>query len=263
MTSTYENISLEFRGLAAVITIDRPAALNALNTETLDELADALGEAASYEELRVLIITGSGDKAFIAGADIAEMAEMTSIEAEDFSLQGQEVLNGIEHFPAPVIAAVNGFALGGGTELAMACDLVLCSSNAVFGQPEVNLGVIPGFGGTQRLARLVGPMRAREIIFTGRNISATEAVEIGLALRVAPEGTPVIEAAMELATRIARVGPVAVRLAKRAINENADSAMPVALAAERSLFAMCMSTDDQAEGMQAFLDKRKARFEGF
>jgi len=263
MPSQYQNLTLEFRGLAVIITINRPKALNALNSETLDELAEALSEAAEYEDLRTLIITGAGDKAFIAGADISEMCEMSCIEAEDFALQGQEILNGIEHFPAPVIAAVNGFALGGGTELAMACDLILCSSNAVFGQPEVKLGVIPGFGGTQRLARLVGAMRAREIIFTGRNVTAQEAVQIGLALKVLPEGQDVVEAAMELATQIARVGPVAVRLAKRAINENVDSALPVALAAERTLFAMCMSTEDQQEGMKAFLEKRKARFQGF
>jgi enoyl-CoA hydratase len=236
----YENVTLELRGPAAIITINRPKALNALNSATLDDLADALMDASAYEDLRALIITGSGAKAFVAGADISEMSTMTAIEAEDFALQGQEVLNGIEHFPAPVIAAVNGFALGGGTELAMACDL----------------------GGTQRLARLVGAMRAREIIFTGRNVSAAEAVEIGLALKVLPEGESVLEAAEALAGKIARVGPVAVRLAKRAINENVDSALPVALAAERSLFAMCMSTDDQTEGMDAFLNKRKAEFQG-
>ncbi len=261
--SEYENVTLEFRGPAAIITIDRPKALNALNSATLDDLAEALMEASGYEELRALIITGSGSKAFVAGADISEMSEMSSIDAEDFALHGQEVLNGIENFPAPVIAAVNGFALGGGTELAMACDLIICSHNAVFGQPEVKLGVIPGFGGTQRLARLVGPMRAREIIFTGRNIPAAEAVEIGLALKVLPEGESVLEAAEALAGKIGRVGPVAVRLAKRAINENVDSALPVALAAERTLFAMCMSTEDQTEGMDAFLEKRKAKFQGF
>jgi enoyl-CoA hydratase len=258
----FDNVTLEYRGPAAIISINRPKALNALNSATLDDLADALMEASTYEELRALIITGTGPKAFVAGADISEMSSMSALDAEDFALQGQEVLNGIEHFPAPVIAAVNGFALGGGTELAMACDIILCSSNAVFGQPEVKLGVTPGFGGTQRLTRLVGPMRAREIIFTGRNIPAAEAVEIGLALRVLPEGESVLEAAEALAAKIARVGPVAVRLAKRAINENADVAMPVALAAERSLFAMCMSTDDQTEGMDAFLNKRKPAFQG-
>jgi enoyl-CoA hydratase len=258
----FDNVTLEYRGPAAIISINRPKALNALNSATLDDLADALMEASTYEELRALIITGTGPKAFVAGADISEMSSMSALDAEDFALQGQEVLNGIEHFPAPVIAAVNGFALGGGTELAMACDIILCSSNAVFGQPEVKLGVIPGLGGTQRLTRLVGPMRAREIIFTGRNIPAAEAVEIGLALRVLPEGESVLEAAEALAAKIARVGPVAVRLAKRAINENADVAMPVALAAERSLFAMCMSTDDQTEGMDAFLNKRKPAFQG-
>ncbi len=261
MAGRYQNITLEFRGLAAIITIDRPKALNALNAETLDELAEALVDAASYEELRVLVITGAGKKAFIAGADISAMAEFSCVEAEDFALQGQEVLNGIENFPAPVIAAVNGFALGGGTELAMACDLVICSPNAVFGQPEVKLGVIPGFGGTQRLARLVGAMRARELIFTGRNVSAEEAVEIGLALKIVQED--VVEAAFALATQIAGRGPVAVRLAKRAVNENIDAALPTALAAERTLFSVCFSTEDQSEGMVAFLKKRKAVFKGY
>ncbi len=260
--SENENVLLEQRGTTAIITINRPQALNALNTATLDDLADALVEASEIEDLRALVITGSGDKAFVAGADISEMSDMSCIEAEDFALQGQEVFNGIEHFPVPVIAAVNGFALGGGTELAMACDLVLCSHNAVFGQPEVKLGVIPGFGGTQRLARLVGAMRAREIIFTGRNVRAPEAVNIGLALRAVPDGESVLDAALDLANRIARVGPVAARLAKRAINENVDSPLPVARAAERTLFALFMSTEDQTEGMAAFLDKRKADFQG-
>lgn len=261
MAGRYDNISLEFRGLAALITIDRPKALNALNMATLDELDDALVEVASREGVRALIITGSGDKAFVAGADISEMREMTPVEAEDFALQGQAVLSAVESFPVPVIAAVNGFALGGGTELALACDLILCAPNAVFGQPEVRLGVIPGFGGTQRLPRLVGPQRAREIIFTGRQVTAREAVEIGLALRVV-EGDDVVTAALELATLIARQGPVAVRLAKRSINENLDIALPVALAAERTLFAMCFATEDQDEGMAAFLEKRKAVFRG-
>lgn len=261
--SELENVLLEQHGHTAVLTINRPKALNALNSATLDDIADALIEASELEDLRALVITGSGNKAFVAGADISEMSDMSCIDAEDFALQGQEVLNGIEHFPVPVIAAVNGFALGGGTELAMACDLILCSHNAVFGQPEVKLGVIPGFGGTQRLARLVGAMRAREIVFTGRNVKAPEAVRIGLALRACAEDESVLDAALALADRIAKVGPVAVRLAKRAINENVDAALPTALAAERTLFAMCMSTEDQTEGMAAFLGKRKAEFQGF
>ena len=261
MPAPYENIKLEYRGHVALITINRPKALNALNSATLDELDEALAEAATRQELRGLVITGSGSKAFIAGADITEMQAMTPVEAEDFALQGQAVLNAIESFPAPVIAAVNGYALGGGTELAIACDLILCSPNAVFGQPEVKLGVIPGFGGTQRLARLVGAMRAKEIIFSGRNVSATEAASIGLVLRVVQDDD-VVTAAMALATVIAKRGPVAVRLAKRAINENCDSALPVALAAERTLFALCFATEDQGEGMAAFVEKRKAVFHG-
>lgn len=260
MSVSYQNVLLEFRDQAAILTFNRPKALNALNPATLDELALALQEAATHREIRALILTGSGDKAFIAGADISEMARMDPLAAERFAQKGQAVLNAIEHFPAPVIAAVNGFALGGGTEVAIACDLILCSSKAVFGQPEVKLGVIPGFGGTQRLARLVGPMRAREIIFTGRNVSAAEAVEIGLALRIV-EGD-VVSAALDLAATIGAQGPVAVRLAKRSVNENFDSALPVALAAERTLFAMCFTSGDQREGMSAFLEKRKPSFTG-
>lgn len=261
MTALFENIKLEYRGHVALITMNRPKVLNALNSATLEELSQALAEAATHTELRALVITGAGEKAFIAGADISQMREMTPLQAEQFAARGQAVLDAIERFPTPVIAAVNGFALGGGTELAIACDLILCSPNACFGQPEVALGVIPGFGGTQRLSRLVGPMRAREIIFTGRRIQAREAVEIGLALRVV-EGEDVVTAAMGLATIIASQGPVAVRLAKRSINENFNSAMPVALAAERTLFAVCFAVTDQREGMTAFLEKRKAVFTG-
>jgi enoyl-CoA hydratase len=261
MAGRYENITLEFRGHVGLVTIDRPKALNALNAATLDELDDALAEAEAHLELRALILTGSGDKAFVAGADISEMASMTPLQAEDFAQRGQAVLNAVEDFPAPVIAAVNGYALGGGTELALACDIILCSPNAVFGQPEVKLGVLPGFGGTQRLARTIGPMHAREIIFTGRNVTATEAAAIGLVVRVV-ETEPVLEAAMELATVIANRAPVAVRLAKRSINENFNNALPVALAAERSLFSLCFTTADQREGMAAFVEKRKAVFTG-
>jgi len=257
----YQNVLLEFRDTAAILTINRPRALNALNPATLEDIAAALTEAATHPEVRALILTGSGEKAFIAGADISEMARMTPADAERFAARGQAVLDMIERFPAPVIAAVNGFALGGGTEVAIACDLILCAPNAQFGQPEVVLGVIPGFGGTQRLPRLVGPMHAREIIFTGRRVPAKEAVEIGLALRVVEDGD-VLGAALALAASIAAQGPVAVRLAKRSINENIDGALPVALAAERTLFAMCFTSSDQREGMTAFLEKRKPTFTG-
>ncbi len=261
MIRAHENIRLEYRGHVALLTIDRPKVLNALNNATLDELLEALAEAATHEHLRALIITGAGDRAFIAGADISEMKDMSVLEAEEFAAQGQAVANAIEAFPTPVIAAVNGFALGGGTELALACDLILCSPSAVFGQPEVKLGVIPGFGGTQRLSRLVGAMVAREIIFTGRNVNAHEAVRIGLALRVVADDD-IVTAAMKLATIIARQGPVAVRLAKRAINENKDAQLSVGLASERTLFALCFNTRDQQEGMRAFLGKQKPVFKG-
>jgi enoyl-CoA hydratase len=242
----------------AVITIDRPKALNALNPATLAALDAAIDQVG---DARAVVITGGGEKAFVAGADISVMAKLSAIEAGQFAATGQRVFDRLEALPMPVIAAVNGFALGGGCELALACDLVLAAPNAVFGQPEVKLGVIPGFGGTQRLVRRVGTMRARELCFSARNVKADEAVAIGLALRVVTEGT-VRDAALALANQIAAQGPVAVRLAKRAILDGDGADLRVGLAGERTLFALCFATDDQKEGMAAFLEKRAAAFTG-
>lgn len=244
----------------AVLRLSRPKALNALNSQLLAELESVLrGDA--LQGAVALVLTGDGDRAFAAGADISEMAEFTAAEAEAFAGRGQRIFTLLEQLPIPTIAAVNGFALGGGCELAMACDLVLASPTAVFGQPEVKLGVIPGFGGTQRLARRVGRQRALELMLTGRNVKADEAVTMGLALEVVQDG-PVLDAAVALAGRIAKNGPAAVRLCKRAVIETDGLDQDRGLDAERSMFALCFATTDQKEGMAAFLEKRKAVFTG-
>ena len=244
------------RGNVLCVVIDRPRALNALNRQVLDELASVL---ADLGDARAVVITGAGDKAFVAGADIAAMCTLDPVAAVQFAAYGQAVFDRIEALPVPVIAAVNGYALGGGCELTMACDIVLCSSNAVFGQPEVKLGVIPGFGGTQRLVRRVGSQRARELCFTGRNVLAPEAVQIGLALRICES---VVDDAVSLGESIAANGPVAVRLAKRAILDADGLPLGAAQIGERQLFGLCFATTDQQEGMGAFLEKRKAQFTG-
>ncbi len=251
-----ELVRHERRGAVLLVTIDRPKALNALNKQVLDELSEALDAVG---DARALVLTGGGEKAFVAGADITAMAEMDTMTAHHFAGYGQAVLDRLEALPIPTIAAVNGFALGGGCELAMACDMVFASRTAVFGQPEVKLGVIPGFGGTQRLVRRVGSQRARELCFTARNVKADEAVQIGLALRVCDD---VVADALAVAEQIAQNGPVAVRLCKRAIVDNDGQALGAALTSERQLFALCFSTADQKEGMAAFLGKRKAEFSG-
>jgi enoyl-CoA hydratase len=242
------------------LTINRPKALNALNPAVLTALAEGLDEVARLGA-RQLIVTGAGDKAFVAGADIAAMATMSRDQAKHFARYGQRIFSRLSNFPGLTIAAVNGYALGGGMELAMACDLILCAENAVFGQPEVNLGVIPGFGGTQRLVRLVGAQRALEIIATGRNIKADEAVALGIALRSAPAGE-VLQAARDLVGRIDQKGPLAVRWAKRAIAIAEELDLEAGLQVEAELFARCFATDDQSEGMAAFLEKRKPTFTG-
>lgn len=247
-------------GGIGLLILARPKALNALNSQLLAELEQVL-VAEADSDLRALILTGHGDRAFAAGADIGEMASFSAAQAETFAGRGQRIFELLEAFPAPTIAAVNGFALGGGCELAMACDLVLASPTAIFGQPEVKLGVIPGFGGTQRLVRRVGRQRALELMMSARNVKADEAVSIGLALSVVEDGD-VVGAAMSLAGRIVRNGPVAVRLVKRAVAETDGLDLHSGLAAERSLFGLCFATDDQKEGMDAFLGKRKPAFIG-
>ena len=239
----------------AVLTIDRPKALNALNSEVLGELEAAI-DALDLSDVRALIITGSGEKSFVAGADIGEMSTLTKAEGEAFGKKGNDVFRKIETLPIPVIAAVNGFALGGGNELAMSCDIRICSDNAVFGQPETGLGITPGFGGTQRLARLVSPGMAKQIPYTAKNIKADEALRIGLVNAVYPLAE-LYTAAEKLASQIAANAPIAVRAAKKAINEGLDLPMDEAVVVEEKAFGSCFETADQQEGMGAFLEKRK------
>ena len=238
-----------------ILTLDRPEALNALNRQVLDDLDAALG-AVDLDSVRCLILTGAGEKAFAAGADIAAMAHMAPEEAADFSRRGNQVFRRIETFPLPTVAAVNGYALGGGCELAMACDIRLCSDNAVFGQPEVTLGITPGFGGTQRLMRLVGMGKAKELIFSARTVKAPEALQMGLVSAIYPP-EELLPAARKLAARIAKNAPIAVRACKAAMNEGIDLAMDEATAAEVREFSGCFGTEDQKRGMEAFLNKRK------
>ncbi len=257
----YRNLIFEASDRIATITFNRPKALNALNPETMRELKVALEEAAGREDVGAVILTGAGEKAFIAGADISEMKSFTPIQALDFALAGQEVLSFIERMPRPVIAAVNGFALGGGCETAMACDLIVAADTARFGQPEVSLGIIPGYGGTQRLPRLVGRNLAKELVLCGDMITAQRAFEIGLVNRVVP-AAELMAAAREIAGKILSRGPAAVRAAKMAMNRGLDLDLPNACALEASLFAAGFSTEDRLEGITAFLEKRKANFTG-
>lgn len=249
------NVLLEKKGPYAVATIHRPEALNALNSQVLDELNETL-DAVNLDEVRCLILTGAGAKSFVAGADIGEMSTLTKAEGEAFGKKGNDVFRKLETFPIPVIAAVNGFALGGGCEISMSCDIRICSDNAVFGQPEVGLGITPGFGGTQRLARLVGPGMAKQMIYTARNIKADEAYRIGLVNAVYPQ-EELMAAAEKMAAGIAKNAPIAVRNCKKAINEGLDADMDEAIVIEEKLFGDCFESYDQKEGMAAFLEKRK------
>ncbi len=246
-------------GNVGVITVNRPRQLNALNREVLENLRAVLEEASSNDVLRVLIITGAGSKAFVAGADIVEMAGMDAGEAKAFAEFGQSVFDAVENCPKPVIAAVNGYALGGGCELALACDIRIAAENARFGQPEVGLGIIPGFGGTQRLARLLGKAAAMDMILTGRAVGAEEALRMGLVSKVVPEGQALSEA-LAVASEISKKSPYAVGQAKKAISEGLLGALKDGLRLERELFAGCFSHPDREEGMRAFLEKRKAEF---
>lgn len=250
-----EFITYEVEGQIGIITINRPKALNALNSAVLDELDKTL-DAVDQEAIRCLILTGAGEKSFVAGADIGEMSTLTKAEGESFGKKGNDVFRKLETFPIPVIAAVNGFALGGGCEISMSCDIRICSENAVFGQPEVGLGITPGFGGTQRLARIVGTGKAKEMIYGARNIKAEEAYRIGLVNNVYP-AEELMPAAKKLASTIARNAPIAVRNCKRAINEGIQVDMDQAIVIEEKLFGSCFETEDQKNGMTAFLEKRK------
>lgn len=251
-------VEFQNKGHVAIVTINRPKALNALNTEVLQEIEEVFN-AIDIQETRCVILTGAGDKSFVAGADIAEMKDKTAVEAKEFGQYGNRVFRKIETFPVPVIAAINGFALGGGNELAMSCDIRLASENALFGQPEVGLGITAGFGGTQRLARVIGSTsKAKEILYSARNVKAQEALEIGLVSALYPQ-EELMAQAEKLASKIAQNAPIAVRNTKKAINEGLERAMDQAIELEAELFGDCFNSEDQTEGMSAFLEKRKEK----
>lgn len=253
----YENIRLEKEDALAILTVDRPKALNALNTQTFLEIEQALRSLGA--DTRVLIVTGGGEKAFVAGADIAEMATIGAAQAREFSALGHRVMLMLEQLPIPTIAAVNGFALGGGLELAMACDVIYASEKAKLGLPEVTLGVIPGFGGTQRLARLVGKSRAKELLFTADRLDAAKAKELGLVLEVLP-ADKLMEHCRETAKKMLKNGPLALSQAKRVVEFGADLDLRAANELENQAFAVLFGSEDQREGMKAFLEKRPATF---
>jgi len=247
-------IDYEVDGAVGIITINRPKALNALNEDVLNELEQAF-DAVDLSVVRCLILTGAGEKSFVAGADIGAMSTMTKAEGAAFGKKGNDIFLKIEKFPIPVIAAINGFALGGGCEISMSCDIRICSENALFGQPEVGLGITPGFGGTQRLARLVGAGMAKQLIYTARNIDAAEAKRIGLVNEVYPLAD-LMPAAKKMAAGIASNAPIAVRACKKAINEGLQVSIDEGVAIEEELFGNCFESYDQREGMANFLRKK-------
>jgi len=257
----YENLLVDVSGRIATITINRPKSLNALTMATMQELSAVLEEIGGGTDVGAVLLTGAGEKAFVAGADISEMREFTPLRVLEFSRFGHRVLGNIERLPQPVIGVINGFALGGGCELAMACDILIAADTARFGQPEVNLGIIPGYGGTQRLPRLVGRNIAKEIVLTGEMISAQRAYEIGLVNRVVSQGA-LMEAAREIARKILEKAPVALSTAKSVMNRGIDLDLESACALEANAFAVMFSTGDGEEGMTAFLEKRKPAFTG-
>lgn len=252
-----EFVTYEQDGFVGVVTINRPKALNALNSEVLKEI-EATFDAIDLDATRAVVLTGAGDKSFVAGADIGEMSTLTKAEGEAFGKKGNDVFRKLETFPIPVIAAVNGFALGGGCEISMSCDIRICSENAMFGQPEVGLGITPGFGGTQRLARTVGVGMAKQMIYSARNIKADEAYRIGLVNAVYP-AEELIPAAQKLASTIAKNAPIAVRNCKKAINDGLQVDMDQAIVIEEKLFGDCFETEDQKAGMGNFLEKDKEK----
>lgn len=257
-----KNVTFDVSEGIAKVTINRPKALNALNTETIEELGKVITEIEDRKDIKIVIITGAGEKAFVAGADIKEMQNLNAQEGRAMSRKAQKVFSKIEHMPQIVIAAVNGYALGGGCELSMACDIRIASKNAKFGQPEVNLGILPGFGGTQRLPRLVGKGIAKEMIFTADMISADEAYRIGLANKVV-EADELIDSCIEMGKKIMTKGMFGVSLAKAAVNDGMNMDTESAFKYEADMFGLCFATEDQEEGMTAFLEKRPASFKNF
>ena len=257
LTIQAEFIKYQEEGEIAILTINRPKALNALNSQVLDEL-DRVLDDIDTDKIRALILTGAGEKSFVAGADIAEMSTLTKEQGQAFSKKGNDVFRKIETFEIPVIAAINGFALGGGCEISMSCDIRICSDNAIFGQPEVGLGITPGFGGTQRLARLVGPGMAKQMIFTGQNIKAEEALRIGLVNAVYPQNE-LLNEARKLALTIAKNGARAVKNSKKAINDGLQLDIDKALKIEEKLFGDCFQSSEQVDRMKKFLEKSKSK----
>lgn len=257
----YSSIELTSSEGVATLTFNRPKALNALNNVLLEELDNALHSIATDEDIRTLILTGAGDKAFIAGADITEIATLTPLAAKKFAQSGQEIISKLQNLPIPVIAMVHGYALGGGCEMALACDFIYASEKAIFGLPEINLGIIPGFGGTQRLPRLIGSGLAKEMIFTGRHITAAEANNIGLVNKVfAPE--ELRAGVEEVARLISTKGKASLCAAKQAVGQGLNTDLVTGLAMERDMFALCLANSDAQEGTTAFLEKRKPAFTG-
>ena len=253
-----ENVLLEKNGHVSTITINRPKALNALSTDVLKDLEEAVNIVKNDPDTYALIITGAGNKAFVAGADIAEMKDKTVEEAAEYGAYGNKIFREIETLHCPVIAAVNGFALGGGNELAMSCDIRLAADNAVFGQPEVGLGITPGFGGTQRLARLVGMGMAKQLVYSALNIKADEALRIGLVNAVYPQAE-LMDNVLKLASKIAKNAPIAVRNCKKAMNDGISLPIEKAVEVEEKLFGDCFETHDQVEGMACFLSREKPK----
>jgi len=257
----YKNIKIEKKDGIATVIINRPQVLNALNKDTIKELATAVEELDIDKTIKVAILTGEGDKAFIAGADIKQMAGMTPLEAKKFAELGHNMLFKIENSRIPFIAAINGYALGGGCEVLMACDICIAARSAKMGQPEINLGVHPGFGGTQRLPRLVGRMKAKELLFTGKNIDAEEALRIGL-VNMVVDDDKLMDTANKIAGQIAGKSPIQTAFIKSLVNKGTDIDINTACSLEISYFGSSFSTEDQKEGMKAFLEKRKPEFKG-
>jgi len=257
----YKNLIVEVKDGIGFVKVNRPRALNALNSETLAEIKYAGQTLSADKDVRVVIVTGEGDKAFVAGADILEMKDLTAVEGMAFSQRGHEAMGTLEDMGKPVIAAVNGFALGGGFELALACDIIYASDRAKVGFPETTLGIHPGFGGTQRAARLIGLAKAKELIFTGKTITAQEAYEMGLINKIVPHEQLMSEV-LVLAEKMKSNGPFGIRLAKECINKSHSLPVKEGLEVEARDFGMCFATKDQKEGMTAFIEKRKATFTG-
>ena len=257
----FDNIILNVENNFATITFNRPKALNALNDALLEEFLQALATVEADEDIRVLILTGADEKSFVAGADINEIAKRNTLQAKHFAGRGQQTISRLQELPIPVIAAVNGFALGGGSEMALACDFIYASENAKFGFPEINLGIIPGFGGTQRMPRLVGANIAKEMIFTGKMISAQEAKDMGMVNKVTPPET-LMEEVLKTAALIASKGKPSLRAAKQAINTGMNVDLASGLKIEVDAFALSVSSEDAKEGTTAFLEKRDAVFKG-